>query len=194
MCSRNKDDALSEKTESIWDDGGQWFKTAYQFCEAYGSVAAYNGASFGAFLSALFVPILNEYSPLLSVSIRFEGGCKYPYLSEVARSGLGWWCFFSGAIVGCIPWILFSFSYYRCFADLAATLESEKQRRWLVCFESVMLAFNILSSLGMVLTAFFDMGRYPYVHEYVCLHWVFYCIECDSVCCPSQPWVPYQLR
>ena len=179
--NRNKDDVLSEASKSVWDYGCQWFKTAFQFCEAYGSVIAYSGASFGAFLAAMFVPIMNESSLLLSLKNRFEGGCKYPYLSEVARSGLGWW-------------ILFSLSYYRCFTGIAATLTNEKRRRWLVCLESVMLAFNILSSLGMVLTAFFDMGHYPYIHEYVCLCHNPYCIERDSVCRPSQPRIHHQLR
>ncbi len=32
----------------------------YTFCQAYGSVIAYYGASYGAFLSALSVPLLNE--------------------------------------------------------------------------------------------------------------------------------------
>ena len=191
---RNKDDVLSEASKSVWDYGRQWFKTAFQFCEAYGSVIAYNGASFGAFLAALFVPIMNESSLLLSLKNRFEGGCKYPYLSEVARSGLGWWCFFTGSFIGCVPWILFSISYYRCFTGIAMTLTNEKRRKWLVCLESVMLAFNILSSLGMVLTAFFDMGHYPYIHEYVCLCYNLYCIERDSVCRPSQPRIHHQLR
>ena len=58
--NRNKDDVLSEASTSVWDNGRQRLNTAFPFCEAYGSVIAYNGAAFGAFLAALFVPILNE--------------------------------------------------------------------------------------------------------------------------------------
>lgn len=38
----------------------RFFTWMYTFCQAYGSVIAYYGASYGAFLSALSVPLLNE--------------------------------------------------------------------------------------------------------------------------------------
>lgn len=98
---------------------------------------------------------------------RFEGGCKYPYLSEVARKGVGWWTFFLGALLGCFPWMLFSVDYYRTFKAIGALIESKTRRKWYLFFQAVMLLFNILSSLGMLFTSFFDMGNYPMTHEYV---------------------------
>lgn len=38
----------------------RFFMWMYTFYQAYGSVIAYYGASYGAFLSALSVPLLNE--------------------------------------------------------------------------------------------------------------------------------------
>ena len=38
----------------------RFFMWMYAFYQAYGSVIAYYGASYGAFLSALSVPLLNE--------------------------------------------------------------------------------------------------------------------------------------
>lgn len=63
------------------------------------------------------------------IIFRFEGGCKYPYLSEVARSGLGWLSFFLGTGVGWIPWIIFAFDYYRVFSLFGMTVTDPRKKR-----------------------------------------------------------------
>ena len=97
----------------------------------------------------------------------FEGGCKYPYLSEVARGGWGWFLFFTGTLIGCLPWIIFAFDYYKVFKLLALTIKDQLERKVYIFWQKVALLFNILSALGMLGVAFFDMGNWPMVHMYV---------------------------
>ena len=59
---------------------------------------------------------------------RYEGGCKFPYLSEVARNGLGWWSFFIGTTIGCLPWILFSIDYFQTFKHIAMSFNNSTKR------------------------------------------------------------------
>lgn len=63
--------------------------------------------------------------------------------------------------------MLFSVDYYHTFKAIGALIESKTRRKWYLFFQAVMLLFNILSSLGMLFTSFFDMGNYPMTHEYV---------------------------
>ena len=127
----------------------------YKYCEAYGSIIAYYGASFGALFAALIVVIMNE----------FEGGCKYPYLSEVARSGAGWLCFLVGTGIGWIPWIIFAFDYYRVFTLFGMTVTEPKRKRRYLLSQKFQLVFSIIAAVGMHGVAFFDMGNYPLTHE-----------------------------
>lgn len=60
---------------------------------------------------------------------RFEGGCKYPYLSEVARGGVGWLAFLIGTGVGWIPWIIFSLDYFRVFSLYGMTVADPSRKR-----------------------------------------------------------------
>ena len=97
----------------------------------------------------------------------FEGGCKYPYLSEVARGGWGWSVFLLGTFVGFLPWIIFAFDYYKVFKLLSLTIKSQAERKLYVFRQKVVLLFNILSAFGMLGVAFFDMGNWPMAHMYV---------------------------
>lgn len=112
----------------------------------------------------------------------FEGGCKYPYVSEVARSGVGWYCFFLGAILGGVPWILFSFSYFHTFSQYAFMISSHFKRLLFLTMQYITLVFNILSALGMIATAFFDMGHYPLTHEFVYSLSACYIVGCFLRC------------
>ena len=87
----------------------------------------------------------------------FEGGCKYPYLSEVARDGFGRFLFLFGANISGIAWIIFSFNYYSVFKQVSNHF-----------LQLITLLFNIISACGMICTAFFDMGHYPMTHMVVC--------------------------
>ena len=98
------------------------------FCKAYGSIFAYYGAGFGAFFSALWVAFFNELVIAFHIKYRYEGGCKFPYLSEVARNGFGWASFFIGTTIGCLPWILFSFDYYNAFRLLSMSIDNSCKR------------------------------------------------------------------
>ena len=75
------------------------------------------------------------------LTCRFDGGCKYPYLSEVARDGWGWWLFFLGTLMGWIPWILFGWSYYKAFCMYAIAIEVEWRRHLFLFFQKVYTIF-----------------------------------------------------
>lgn len=175
--------------QSKWKRFSTWIIT---FCQTYGSVIAYYGASYGAFFSALSVPLLNEYYITEQMICRFEGGCKYPYLSEVARKGVGWWTFFLGALIGCFPWMVFSVNYYQTFKAVGCLIKKDSRRKCFMFFQVVMLLFNILSSLGMLFTSFFDMGNFPMTHEYVEALFCIHDVECYSVRCSTESRLYYQ--
>lgn len=127
----------------------------YKYCEAYGSIIAYYGASFGALVSSVIVTVLNE----------FEGGCKYPYLSEVARGGVGWLAFLIGTGVGWIPWIIFSLDYFRVFSLYGMTIADPSRKRRYMFSQKLQLCLLITAAISMHGVAFFDMGHYPMTHE-----------------------------
>ena len=108
-----------------------------RFCEAYGSVIAYYSAAIGALGASIVIPILNEYASCQLLNRRFEGGCKYPYLSEVARNGVGWLLFFLGTLAGWIPWVIFSWNYYKVFNLYSVSIEDEGKKNCFLFFQKV---------------------------------------------------------
>ena len=142
----------SSQSISIEESDNKYSNSFYQVCrkcyfflEAYGSVIAYYGSVVGAVTAALWAPLANE----------FEGGCKYPYLSEVARSGFGRFLFLCGSILGGIGWIIFSVNYFTVFKQVSNLF-----------LQVITLIFNILSACGMICTAYFDMGHFPMTHMF----------------------------
>lgn len=53
-------------------------------------------------MSALSVPLL---------TCRFQGGCLFPYLSEVGREGYNRVIFVASTLVSFFPWLIFSMYY-----------------------------------------------------------------------------------
>lgn len=119
----------------------QMYAVCLRFCEAYGSIIAYYGAAIGALGASIVIPILNEYTTFELLNHRFEGGCKYPYLSEVARNGVGWLLFFLGTLVGWIPWIVFSWNYYKVFNMYSVSIEDEGKKTRFLFFQKVRMRF-----------------------------------------------------
>ena len=141
-----------------------WMTYLWDAMRVYGGIIAYYGASVGVLFAAVVSPILND----------FQGGCMYAYVSEVTRSGIGWWSFFLGSLIGVGPWILFSWDYYSVMRQFASTIPvSWKRVLYLLC-QWIILLFSILSAVGMVMTAAFEMGSYPLLHEFVSLAPFFY--------------------
>lgn len=97
----------------------------------------------------------------------YQGGCRFPYVSEVSRSGLRQWIFIIASILGGIPWIIFSFSYFGVFIRYAPQISNKFQRIIFQCLQFITLVFNILAAIGVLATAIFDMGHFPTVHPYV---------------------------
>lgn len=85
----------------------------------------------------------------------------------MARSGLGWFFFFVGTTIGCIPWIIFSSNYYKVFKMYSLCIENATERKLYLFNQKIVLLFNILSALGMNGVAYFDMGNYPLTHMMV---------------------------
>ena len=49
--------------------------------------------------------------PFRPVTHRFQGGCLFPYLSEVGREGYNRVIFVASTLVSFIPWLIFSMYY-----------------------------------------------------------------------------------
>lgn len=144
----------------LYSNGNRkWTSTLWNVMEVYGGIIAYYGTSIGVLFAASISPILNE----------FQGGCKYAYVSEVARRGIGWWSFFLGSLIGFGPWIVFSWHYFFVMRQFASTIPvTWKRVLYLIC-QWIILLFSALSAVGMVMTAAFEMGSYPLTHEIVLL-------------------------
>ena len=78
--------------------------------------------------------------------------------------------FFVGTTIGCIPWIIFSFSYYNVFKVYSLSIESKWKRALFLFHQRIVFLFNIISALGMNGVAYFDMGNYPTTHMIVGTH------------------------
>ena len=92
-------------------------------------------------------------------------------------------------MIGCIPWILFSWDYYNTFKLYAISIENPCKRISFIWRQRVKLyhqiqeqlvyLLNVISALGMHGTAYFDMGHYPMTHEIVsiCIYgMIFQCV------------------
>ena len=53
------------------------------------------------------------------------------------------------------------------FKLLALSIKGQMERRFYIFWQKIVLLFNILSALGMLGVAFFDMGNWPMTHMYV---------------------------
>ena len=131
------------------------------------------------------------------LNFRFEGGCKYPYLSEVARSGFGWLSFLVGTGIGWIPWIIFAFDYYRVFTLFGMTVaEPKRKRRYLlsqkvsrVWFDGVCSSsWFSLSLLQLVCmeSHFLTWGTIPWLMRWF-VHVRLLIVVCSVVCLSAKP-------
>lgn len=69
------------------------------------------GCSLGGIICALFSPISDMYGKC-GFFIRYQGDNKFPYVSEVIRSGTSKAVFLTGCSIGLIPTLYFATNYF----------------------------------------------------------------------------------
>lgn len=81
----------------------------FYFCQLNGGYFALYGLMLPGILMNILSAVFNEYSFLdFTHTIRFQGGCSFPYISEVGREGLNQVIFVASTAIIIVPWIIFS--------------------------------------------------------------------------------------
>ena len=80
----------------------------YYFFQLNGGYFALYGIILPGILMNILSAIFNEC--LLSIMLirRYQGGCSFPYISEVGREGLNRGIFVTSTVIIIVPWLIFS--------------------------------------------------------------------------------------
>ena len=114
---------------------------------------------------------------------RYQGDNKFPYVSEVIRSGFPQLCFIVGCSVGFIPTLFFSLNYLIISFDYNHLLKKMRKRLlydfWnLVFFLSFIFIIQIIylgfvySAISVIGVSLCDMDHYPDMHTVWSFSWV----------------------
>lgn len=99
-----------EGSNSFWSKSKDVAIQVFYFCQLNGGYFALYGLMIPSILMNIFSAVFNEYSFFYfdCNSCRFQGGCLFPYLSEVGREGYNRAIFIASTTIVIIPWLIFS--------------------------------------------------------------------------------------
>ena len=80
----------------------------FYYFQLNGGYFALYGLMIPSILMNIFSAIFNEYYLCVFSICRFQGGCYFPYLSEVGREGYNRIIFVASTTIVIIPWLTFS--------------------------------------------------------------------------------------
>ena len=164
---------------------------AFYYCQLNGGYFALYGLMIPSILMNIFSAVFNE----------FQGGCLYPYLSEVGREGYNRVIFIASTTIVIIPWLIFSIFFMFTSWSYAQFVIPDILHRGIFDFcHLVIFILTTHSNIYFFATSVFDILNFPDYHSAMTTKLALYgCIAyvIDTVCCclylPS-PWKKLKYR
>lgn len=106
--------ASVEKGEEEWEGTSVLVRMkntllkCYYFFQLNGGYFALYGIILPGILMNILSAVFNECVLSTKLTGRYQGGCSFPYLSEVGREGLNRGIFVASTVIIIIPWLIFS--------------------------------------------------------------------------------------
>ena len=113
-CHKTMENTSIEQGEEDWE-GTRFFVRlkdtllkCYYFFQLNGGYFALYGIILPGILMNILSAVFNECILCISLTRRYQGGCSFPYISEVGREGLNRVIFVTSTVIIIVPWLIFS--------------------------------------------------------------------------------------
>ena len=98
----------------------------------------------------------------------YQGGCLFPYISEVGREGFNKFIFVISTFVAVFPWIIYSMYYMETNILYGRYVIKNRFGYYFFALMHVLMCMMQSSSaISFVVASIYDLLRYPIIHEHV---------------------------
>ena len=98
----------------------------------------------------------------------YQGGCLFPYISEVGREGFNKFIFVISTFVAVFPWIIYSMYYMETNILYGRYVIKNRFCYYFFALMHVLMCMMQSSSaISFVVASIYDLLRYPVIHEHV---------------------------
>lgn len=124
---------------------------------------------YGCFVAKYVLLVIQLLINLLSAFKNdYQGGCKFPYISEAGREGINRQLFILSTVLAVSPWVVFSLSTARVHVSYSKLLfpAQEGTKQVIYCNMQLFVGYlNCVSAVSYVLSSYYDILAYPELHE-----------------------------
>ena len=112
--------------------------------------------------------IYNQWEPIFVLMYSYQGGCPYPYISEVGREGFNKILFEFSTLSALFPWIIFCMYYLDTNIKYGKRVIKGKYHYIFFSLMHTILCMLLCSSaFSFVIASMYDIIHYPIIHEKV---------------------------
>ena len=134
----------------------------YHFFQLNGGYFALYGIILPGILMNILSAVFNECFLLIKLTGRYQGGCSFPYISEVGREGLNRGIFVTSTVIIIVPWLIFSmFFLFTSWAYAQLVIPSLVHRG----------IFDLCQLVGIRLQFHLDRVHSDHPQQHILLHY-----------------------
>ena len=99
---------------------------------------------------------------------RYQGGCLFPYISEVGREGFNKTIFMFSTLLAIFPWIVYSMYYMETNILYGRyVIKSRAKYLFFVTMHVIMCMMQSSCAISFAIASIYDLLHYPIIHEIV---------------------------